>query len=247
MNKLLFVCLLFFSQTLYAEKIYLTSLSWPPYSGESIEQQGASIAVAKAAFLAEGHELIVEFFPWSRAVKLASHSSEKYVGYFPEYIFETSEFIFSDVMGSGPLGILQSKKSPIEFKHVEDLIGIKLGVVQDYVNTKALDEMIAKGDVPAEAAILDKVNIMKVATGRLQAAVIDPYVFRYLLNTEKELAGFEKHVEMHENYLEIKQLFVAFRNDEKGEKWREIFNRGLAKIDENKIMAAYFNRINGSH
>ncbi|NMP31138.1 amino acid ABC transporter substrate-binding protein [Thalassotalea sp. M1531] len=239
MKIVMFVLLVLCASSSLAAKVHLTSLSWPPYSDEFIKNQGASVAVAKAAFAIEGHELIVSFFPWSRTVNLAKQQHSKYAGYFPEYFYETSEFLFSKPMGSGPLGLLQNKDEPINYSSVKDLIGKKVGVVQDYVNTKALDDLIANGDVKAEAVPSDVINIKKVAAKRVAVAVIDPYVFEHLLATDDSLVGVKHKVEMHKQLLEMKQLFVAFRNDEQGRKWQKVFNQGLAKIDVERIMSNY--------
>ncbi|RRS10148.1 ABC transporter substrate-binding protein [Pseudoalteromonas sp. J010] len=224
-----------------AETVYLTSLSWPPYSDKSLQEQGASVAVAKAAFAAEGHTLEVEFFPWSRAVKTASSSGSKYVGYFPEYYYDTQEFVFSEPMGSGPLGLVQNKSAPISFTGVNDLKGMKIGVVQDYVNTQELDAMIASGAIVGEAVPSDVLNVKKVGAKRIPAAVIDANVLRYLLQTDSSLARFKDAVEMNATLLQEKQLYIAFRNDEQGKKWQQIYNSGLKKIDVQSIMAKFLN------
>ncbi|ALQ06979.1 MULTISPECIES: substrate-binding periplasmic protein [Pseudoalteromonas] len=239
MKTTLFFLLLTFSNFIAAETVYLTSLAWPPYSDKSLEQQGASVAVAKAAFKAEGHELIVDFYPWSRAVNSASQANSKYVGYFPEYMHETSDFVFSDATGTGPLGLLQNNAKPIAYSSVGDLKGKRIGVVQDYVNTKELDDMIASGTIKGDAAPSDVLNIKKVAAGRIDAAVIDANVLKYLLDTDKSLSALKNKVAMNTTLLEDKKLYIAFRNDTEGQKWQKIYNQGLTKIDVNTIMANY--------
>lgn len=84
LSALLLTMMVAFSSLAKAETVYLTSLEWPPYSSAELPNQGASIAVAKAAFAAMGYQLEVEFYPWSRAVALATRD-KKYAGYFPEY------------------------------------------------------------------------------------------------------------------------------------------------------------------
>ncbi len=231
MKNLLFLSMLIFSEFVVAETIYLTSLQWPPYSGEALTKQGTSVAIAKAAFKAEGYDLVVDFFPWSRAVKIASNADSKYIGYFPEYKFETTAFIFSDPMGISPLGLLQKSSNPITFSTVKDLKNKRIGVVQDYINTKELDDLIADGVIQADAVQSDVINVKKVGTDRLDAAVIDANVLEYLIQTDESLSDIKHNVEMNQQLLEYKKLYIAFRNDDKGRKWQEIYNRGLAKID----------------
>lgn len=240
MSRTLRVFLLTFIATAAsADTIYLTSLSWPPYADKDIKEQGASVAVARAAFKAMGHELVVDFFPWSRTVKLASEPDSKYMGYFPEYFYETPDFAFSEPMGQGPLGLVENVDKPVSWESTADLTSYKLGVVQDYVNTEELDAMIASGAIKAQAVVSDDKNVQKVAAKRIDAAVIDANVLKYLLDNEPSLADAKTKVQMNARLLVNKDLFVAFKNTEEGNKWRDIFNQGLSKIDIEAVMAEY--------
>lgn len=214
-----------------AEKVYMTSLEWPPYSGASLPDQGAVIAVAKAAFAAMGHELVVEFYPWSRAVKLVQQPNSKYIGYLPEYKYETTDFQFSRLLGEGPLGLVENRAKPIAWSAVEDLARYRIGVVQDYVNTKEFDDLVAAGRIKVETVGTDSQNILKVATGRLDAAVIDSNVLAYLLVNSPQLGPNAPKVGMNAKLLEMKGLYAAFGNTEQGAKWRAILDEGLTKID----------------
>ena len=91
-----------------SRSVKLTSLEWPPYTGQDLPEQGASIIIAKAAFMAMGYHLTVDFYPWQRAVYKAKEGKD-YIGYFPEYYAESieSEFIFSEPMGTSPLGFAE--------------------------------------------------------------------------------------------------------------------------------------------
>nr|WP_313906135.1 hypothetical protein [Shewanella algae] len=83
-----------------ADTLQLSSLNWPPYTGQMLEQQGACVAVVKAALAAMGHDLKVNFYPWSRAVKLADMPGSPYLGYFPEYYHQSDKFIFQSPLAS---------------------------------------------------------------------------------------------------------------------------------------------------
>ncbi|WP_445945165.1 substrate-binding periplasmic protein [Shewanella sp.] len=231
--------LAFTGSSVNAETVHLSSLDWAPYSGKSLADQGASVVVAKAAFKAMGHELVVDFFPWSRAVKLASESGSKYAGYFPEYLYESNEFTFSASMGQGPLGLVENKSSPITWSQVADLANFKLGVVQDYVNTEELDALIASGSIKPQTVTSDEINVQKVAGGRIDIAVIDANVLSYMLANNNKLASAKEKVQMNTKLLTNKDLYIAFRNDADGKKWQAIYNEGLGKIDINALMSAH--------
>jgi polar amino acid transport system substrate-binding protein len=241
-NKVIkFILILSFSTPAFSDTVYLTSLTWPPYSGKALNGQGASVAVAKAAFKAMGHELKVDFFPWSRAVKHASQPDSKYAGYFPEYYYESNEFSFSNPMGKGPLGLIENKKKPIVWSAVKDLTQYKIGVVQDYVNTAEVDALIASGEIKAQTATSDETNIRKVAGGRIDAAVIDTNVFSYFLANSKDLEKAQEQVQINAKLLTEKELFVAFKNSTEGKKWLAIYNEGLKNIDITAVMNKYLN------
>ncbi|MCL1091777.1 transporter substrate-binding domain-containing protein [Shewanella profunda] len=218
-----------------ADTLTLTSLFWPPYSGQQLVEQGVSIAVARAAFNAMGHQLEVDFYPWSRAVKLASMPNDKYLGYLPEYYYETDKFVFSKPIGTSPLGLVEQKLHPISWRYIEDLNRYTLGVVNDYVNTESFDAMVLAGVQPIEAVTSDEHNIKKVVAGRIDAAVIDVNALDYLLK-QKDLQPLTDKLQINRQLIANKQLYVAFRNTEEGRRWRDIFDQGLDKIDVNTIM-----------
>ncbi len=223
----------------------LTSLEWPPYTGSNLIHQGASVMVVKAAVEAMGHELRVEFYPWQRTVMLAK-TQPKYAGYFPEYYFESEEVIFSLPIGTGPLGLVEHKSTPFMWSSLQDLKAVKLGVISGYVNTKELDDMIASGEIKVEAVIRDTQNLHKVAEKRIRLAVIDSNVFAYLVNTDNTLKKQKNLLKMNERMLNDKKLFIAFSNDKVGRKWKDIVDQGIKKIDVDKIMSQYLDRIEKS-
>lgn len=213
----------------------MTSLDWPPYSGESLSDNGFSVAIARAAFSTMGYELVVEFKPWVRSVALAS-KKDQYIGYFPEYYFETSEFVFSDPIGSGPLGLVENVNRPISWSQLEELQMLRIGVVQGYINTKQFDGMVSQGLIQVEASANDTINIHKVAKGRLDAAVIDANVLDYLIRIDPRKKMLSKMIRMNSRMLESKLLYLAFKNTPEGNNWRAIFNQGLEKIDVEAII-----------
>ncbi|MBL4913709.1 ABC transporter substrate-binding protein [Shewanella schlegeliana] len=231
------LCLLLigYSSALYADTLYLTSLHWPPFSGAQLKNQGACIAIARAALEAEGHTLVVDFYPWSRAVRMASRRDSKYLGYLPEYTYPTDKFIFSLPMGRSALGIVEQKIHPISWTQQSDLNHYTIGVVKDYVNTRELDKMMALGIQPFEAVASDLHNVNKVATGRIDAAIIDEHVLQYLL-AQPNMKHVRDKVQFNKKLLTYKELFIAFKNNHAGRMWRDRFNQGISKIDVQQIL-----------
>ena len=223
--------------------IKLTSLEWPPYSGEQVDQQGASVAVVRAAAEAMGYKLEVKFFPWSRAVAMAQDPKSGFHGYFPEYYSAdvAKSFVLSDPIGSGPLGFVENVSSPVTWSTLGDLKGVTIGTVRDYVNTEEFDAKAASGELKVDPVVDDLTNIKKVAAGRIPLAVIDKNVLAYLLATEASLASAKDKVKFNDRPLEDKKLYVAFQRSPQGEEAARVINEGLKKIDVDAITSKFFN------
>ncbi len=227
--------------TMAGEPVTLTSLDWPPYTGDSLPDQGATVAVAKAAFAAMGYDLKVEFYPWQRAVALAKES-DKHDGYFPEYYAEElkQDFLLSDPMGSGPLGFAELKSKPVVWNKLDDLKDTKIGVVRGYVNTTEFDDLMNAGKLKTDAVGDDLKNLQKLLGGRISLAVVDKNVLSYLMSTTPELKSAAGKIQFNNKMLEDKKLYVCFKKGERGEKLVKILNEGIGKIDVNAIMSKYF-------
>ncbi|WP_064791611.1 substrate-binding periplasmic protein [Shewanella woodyi] len=221
-----------------AETLHLTSLHWPPYASSQLAEQGAVIAITRAAVNAMGHKLEVDFYPWSRAVRLVNRKGAKYDGYLPAYPYPTEKFVFSDVLGTSPLGLVERRIHPVSWLEASDLNQYTLGVVRDYVNTSELDAMIKLGTQKVEVVNSDEHNLTKVATARVDAAVMDVNVLQFLL-LQSKLKPLSNKVQVNKHILENKDLTIAFANNSQGLFWRDIVNAGLAKIDSDAMLSAY--------
>lgn len=222
--------------------IRLVSLEWPPYAGENVDEQGASVAVARAAAQAMGYSLDVKFFPWNRAVGMAKDANSGVHGYFPEYFSAeiARDFVLSDPIGSGPLGFMEQTAHPVSWATLADLEGKPIGTVSGYVNTAEFDAKAASGEIKVESVGEDLTNIKKVGVGRIPLAVIDKNVLQYLLAHEPSLASLQGMVQFNAKPLEDKQLYIAFQRSTAGAEAARVINEGLKKIDATAIAAKFF-------
>lgn len=220
--------------------VTLTATEWPPYTGRTLPDQGAASAVVRAAFAAMGYQLKIEFYPWARAVLLAdTHAG--YAGAFPEYFSDVRkrQFILSAPIGHGPLALAQRRAHPVKWRTLDDLSRWTVGVVQGYVNTTEFDRRVAHKLQRVDASSSDTLNLNKLAVGRVDLAIVDPYVFDYLAGHDPMVAEAARQLEINPHLLENKDLYVAFKRSPEGERWERIFDAGLKKIDVPAIMRRY--------
>ena len=228
--------------TVQASEYKVTSLDWPPYSGGQLVAQGLLSVVVSEAFEAVGSTVKIEFFPWNRAVDLA-RNNEAYVAYFPEYHSKANEdgCLYSDPVGVSPLVLVEPKSSPVRWKSYDDLAGRKIGVVRGYVNTEELDARIASKALSADVALDDAKNLLKLAAGRVDVAVIDLNVFNYLVKNDPSVETVAGQLQVNGKILEDKKLFVCFKKTPEGEKALRAFKLGLKKIVLDPILKKKMN------
>jgi polar amino acid transport system substrate-binding protein len=235
-NLLALAVLLFSFQTLGTETWKVASLDWKPYSGESLPEGGIGIVILRAALKAEGVELVVEFYPWTRAMLKARDPS--YAGFYPAWNEDVQAgFIKSPVLFKSPVGFVEPRNRPLVWSKLDDLIGKTIGVVQDYGNTFELMVLIKNGVIKTEVVVSDIFNIRKVAAGRIDGAFIDLNNLDYLLkNDAKDVAT---KVQANSTVISKKDLLLAINNKFKNKDAVAILKRGISKINPDKIISNY--------
>jgi polar amino acid transport system substrate-binding protein len=186
----------------------IASLNWEPYSGAEMTTQGNSIQKLRVLLRKEKINLIVEFFPWKRAQRIAE--KKEYVGYFPAWPEEVNEgFTASPAVDWSELGIMKHSECSVRFESIDDLFRkYRVGIVQTYAYPKVIADAVKKYPNHAEKAPNEISLLKKLAMGRHPAAITDPTVMMYLA----ERNGIY-NVEIV-NVVMKKELVVAFRDDE---------------------------------
>lgn len=192
----------------------------------------------KTALDAVGIKVEYYWLPWSRAINETRKG--KYVAYFPAWPEDCqSGFEFSETITKSPFGVAERTAYPLHFKNASDLAQYKIGAVQDYGNTKEINEMIKKGVIKSEIVTRDDMNIKKVALGRLDGALVDAYMLKhFLIFQHPELKG---SIRLNATILENKPLGVCFRKS----LWKisnDALKRAFKLQDPEKISAEYLKK-----
>ncbi len=223
--------------------IKFTSLEWPPFSGKSLKQEGAFIAVVRAAYEAMGYKIEVTFLPWIHAQQ-AVKDSDEYAGYLPAYESKERRFnsIISEPIETSPIGFAQHKEAKISWSKLDDLKKYRIGIVSGYVNSVEFDKMVEKRELKTEEYIDDATALRRLAMKRLDLVVIDRNVMNHILKYDETLKSEAANLSFNKKIIEDKKLYIAFRKDKKGMKMNEILKEGLKKVDVNGIINEYINQ-----
>lgn len=225
--------------------VLLTSLSWEPYVGPDLQDNGYVAEIVRESFARSGYSTEIVFYPWARAVHTAEYGRAD--GVFPEYYDESRKerFIYSDPFPGGPVGLYKRKDTRVSYRidprvnqteALRDLKEYHFGIVRKYINTIEFDNAHF---LYKEEASSDELNIKKLYNRRIHFMFIDKFVAGYLIRNR--FPQYESELEFMEPPLEHKMLFIAFSRQAEGyEEKLAAFNAGLERIIAdgtlNKIM-----------
>ncbi len=211
----------------------LLTLEWPPYTSIKLPDSGYIAKRVRASYAAIGQDARIGFFSWRRAIRLP-YTDRRFTGFFPAYPSAERKQVchLSDPIGMSPLGLAQRNQKPLQWALTEDLERYRLGLVTAYSNEESLDRLVNEGRIKTVASETDADNLLNLARGRIDGAVIDAYVFNWLMKNDERLRPWQGKLQMNERLLVTWPLFVCFRKDAEGAAQRDEFNRGLGLLHE---------------
>ena len=114
------------------ETIRLAVGEWVPYVIDDPKNPGIATTILKEAFAVKGIDVVIEFYPWPRAIELAK--TGQVAGSFA--LAKTEErnkyFLYSDTMFAGEYVFFHLKSFPFEWKTLDDLKEVKLATTRGY-------------------------------------------------------------------------------------------------------------------
>lgn len=213
-----------------AQLVQLTTLEWPPYTGATLQGQGESSVLLRRVLQQMGYRLQIQILPWLDAMAAVQEQPSRFLGFFPEYPLQDPRFIQTSAIGYSEVGLVEPIQAPLLLMHMEQLSAYKLGVVTGYLNMSALDQLIEEGRIKPTYQKSDVENILQVATGQLDAAVIDKRVLHYLLEHEPALAGVAHKVQFSKSLAEHRSLHLVLLNTAANSRFVSHFNQTLAQL-----------------
>ena len=200
----------------------VTSLDWQPYSGSDIANGGNSVQKLRDVLAKAGIELVIEFYPWARAQKLAS--TTEYVGYFPAWPEEVYEgFVGSDPVDYSYVGVLSYRNSGLTWNGLEDLFrNHVVGYVRTYTYPEIVETLKQQYPQALDPAPHELSLMRKLSRGRNEAALTDPQVMLYTADKD-DIYNIEV---LHKNILQ-KALVLSFRQGADNETRLQLLNRLL--------------------
>ncbi|MDF2177031.1 transporter substrate-binding domain-containing protein [Aliiglaciecola sp. CAU 1673] len=202
----------------------ITSLDWEPYSGATLSNQGNAITKLRELLRRQDIQLVVEFYPWGRAKRIAAEP--EYVGYFPAWPEEVEQgFVGSLPVDWSEIAVLGNELAPKSHISLEQLfMDYQVGLVRSYVYPDYIQRLASDYQVNVDLANDEMSLLKKLSLGRHALAITDPTVMLYL-------AGREGIDNVHViDVLTKKELVMAFRDDPENRRRLQLLNTALKAL-----------------
>lgn len=214
-----------------------STLEWPPYSGARLAGQGETSLLLQRVFRQLGYQVQIDVMSWSDAVALVNQQQQGFRGFFPEYPLLDPRYIQTSAIGYSELGLVEPVQAPLLLTSVQQLARLRIGVVDGYLNMAELDRLIAAGQIRPVRNLSDRQNILQVAAGQLDAAVIDKRVLNYLLQHDAELKAVASQVQFSQSLTEHRSLHLVLPANPANQALVNAFNQQLASSKNHYIGA----------
>ncbi len=229
------------SSSAIAETVRLTNGEWPPLTSEKeLKYHGVLSRIVTEAFASEGITVEYGFFPWKRSMEYAKEGKwDGSLGWAYERPDFKPDFYFSNPFFTVPKAIFHLKRKPLDWKTVDDLKGLRIGITASYTYGEAFDRAVKEGKLSVEAVTYDLQNIKKLLAGRFDAFAMEIDVATYLMQTALSPEEAEQ-ITYHPNLLMEAGLSVIFpKKSEKSPRLVETLNKGLQKLKDSGKLNQY--------
>ena len=222
-----------------AQNINVFANIWPPYVDKALPENGLAMKIVKESLARSGYVMNLRLEKWENALQGAKIGAYEVIGAIWKNHARQKDLIFSHPYLKNNIVLLTRTDSTMEFKSLNDLRGLLIGILKDY----AYDEKFM-----ADASILKfqanrlTQNLIALENAQLDAVVADKRLALYELKT---FMGINRSkFRFLPNHLATRQLYIAVpKGSAQGQTIINKFNKGLAAIKKDgtyeKILESY--------
>lgn len=220
--------MLIMSSASWSEPIILNAVGdpWPVLLDPDAKHQGLVVEVVREAYLTQGYDLIINFVPWSRAMKMIQQKrADLLIGAW--YSDERNNYLrYSNPVFSSSVQIIKHKNSNFEYFDLSSLEGKRVGTILSYHYGQAFLNESSIERINSDS-LLDNLN--NLVAGRIDLTLDDKYVLKYTL--DKHFTDWKSKLSLVKNSFTDKEIFIAVnRTTPESKALIQAFNLGLAQL-----------------
>ena len=208
-------------------KLNTVADNYPPYYGKELRNGGVLTEIVVESLKRVGYDVEIKFVPWKRALEGAK--AGKYDGLFTLWYREEREewFVYSDpISPASETGFYKRTDKDISFETFEDLKPYTIGVGRGYATPPGLDEASLKTSLAKD----DEENLRKLHKGRVDLALTDKLVAKYIIDSRIPDAAPDLKWLPPTLHVETNHFAISRKAENFNTKIAD-FNRGLAAIE----------------
>jgi len=153
-----------------ADELRLTASDWRPYVDSRVQRSGFAVALVSRALERAGYDVSIDIGPWPQT--LEDTIAGKYDVFATLWFTDerAKSIVFSEPYIKNEMALVRRSDSGIRFREREDLLGLKIGIVDDFaynpegVDTTGID-IVSSGSVTE--------NIAQLRDGELDLVLAD--------------------------------------------------------------------------
>ena len=226
-----------------AEPLIALDNANPPFMYlENGETKGLYAELLRAVFQRAGVDVDIRGMPWKRALRMGEGGRAGVGGIYQTAprleIFDYSQPIFEE-----KLIVYARTGSALRFTRLEDLYGMRVGVIRGWSYTEAFDAAAKAGRMQMTESSSDEANFRMLASGRLDAVIAIELAGQRIL---KRLDLLDK-VRALEPALSINPTYLVFAKKAQQQQLLQRFDQSLAQMREDGSLDALVQQVVGRH
>lgn len=217
-----------------AERWVVNTTEWPPFTCSRCPENGAAAKALRETLKQVGIDVEFVFYNWTQALKKGT--DPEVVGVFPAWKEITNpDYTPSVLLFRSPIGFLEPRDRPLQWKELKDLKGKLISTTQSYAQPQEFANLVEKKVIRTESVWDDFTNVRKVALGKVDGALMDVNNARYYIYVaQPTLAG---RVNVNSRIIGNKELYFAVNSLNHGKMRR--LEQGLKKVNFQRIVDDY--------
>lgn len=189
----------------------------PPYSSEVLPSRGLLNSLVDVIFREAGYEPDILLLPWSRALnRVETVSADALIGAF--YTEDRAKrFYYSDPFFEADVVLLTRRESVFHFERLQDLKGMRVGVVQDNAYPGSLRDVgldvleVADFRLNLRMLTAQRVDVIADVVERLRyAAVTEDYDWSDFRVLKPKLGSGVMHVAVSKQHPNASEILTRF-------------------------------------